>query len=271
MICDICNAELPQEKGFIYPVTVFRQILAKGFPMDEITVQMLCEGGMPRELAINSLRHEFMASPSDWFLCPRCAVKAESVCGRFPKLFKNKWPSGKCAFEVCYFPPELTHLNGIIPLRVVIDSSIGDEIGLYWMDRTSFIYDLGSLRPFQLFLKTGFFRSSNGPLMFLLFYIPDPAKSVQPFASVDFHINLFQPEMMDVLWDLSTQTHWHLTLLGAENKVVDFFEFENIFGLAQVLLAAEEIKQKVPCFDFMAVKQEFMDKYSLDDLYKMGK
>jgi len=107
--------------------------------------------------------------------------------------------------------------------------------------------------------------------MFLLFYIPDPAKSVQPFASVDFHINLFQPEMMDVLWDLSTQTHWHLTLLGAENKVVDFFEFENIFGLAQVLLAAEEIKQKVPCFDFMAVKQEFMDKYSLDDLYKMGK
>ena len=106
--------------------------------------------------------------------------------------------------------------------------------------------------------------------MFLLFYVPNPVNNDQPFASVDFHINLFQTEMMDLLWDLSTQSHWHLTLLGPENKVVDFFEFENNFGLGSALVTAEQIKEKVPCLDFMAVKIEFMDKYSLNDLYNIG-
>jgi hypothetical protein len=179
MICDICNVELPKDKGFIYPVTLFRQILAKKFPMDEITVQMLCDNGMPREIAINSLRQQFMTSQSDWFLCTRCAFKAESVCGQFPKLFNNKWLFRECNYEFYNFPPELIHINGILPLRIVIDLEIGEEIGLYWMDRTNFIYNLGSLRPFQLFLKTGFFRSANGPLMFLLFYVPEPVKNIR--------------------------------------------------------------------------------------------
>lgn len=267
MICDICSTELPENNGFIYSVNEFRQILAKGFPMDEVSIQMGLDVGITREVAAKTLRQQFMTSQTDWFLCRRCAFKAESICGNFPKYVKNKWPPENFKMKIHNFPYELIHLNGILPTRI-IDPSIGEEVVLYWMDRTDFVYELASLRPFQLFLKTGFFRSTNGPLMFLLFYIPNPWNTFEPFASVDFHIDLFNQDMLESLWDLAVQTHWHLVMLGALNQVIETFEFENNFDLASKLIIAEQIKEKTGFSDFMAVKQEFMDTYSLDDLYQ---
>ena len=94
---------------------------------------------------------------------------------------------------------------------------------------------LAAIHPFQLFLRSGLFRSDFGALMWMLFYVPNPAGDPQPFASVEYHLNPFEPSQVSLWHRLADQTHWHLTLIGVKNDVANFFEFENHYGLAEAL------------------------------------
>jgi len=61
-----------------------------------------------------------------------------------------------------------------------------------------------------------------------------------------------------------------LTLLGADNMVTDFFEFENLFGLDDALDKLEQACRGMVVTDFMAAKQAFWDRFTMDDLYAMS-
>jgi hypothetical protein len=167
-------------------------------------------------------------------------------------------------------PKEYAGLNGIAPMPAIIDLIVGEEVGLYWFDRTPFVRDLAAVRPFQLFLKTGAFRSDFGPLMWLLFYVPDPKPGPQPFAATECFINPANTQMMKTWRKLANQSHWHLTLVDANDEAVDFFEIENVFGLGEALDSMERCFQGMPVIDFNLAKQEFYERYSLDDLIAMS-
>lgn len=185
------------------------------------------------------------------------------------KLHNTKYTLGSGHFEVASFPPELAKIDGLTPIPAVIDLTVGEEVALYWLDRTPFVLQLAAVRPFQFFLRSGLFRSEFGPLMWMLFYVPDQSGGVPPFASVECHLNPAEPSQVSLWRRLANQTHWHLTLLGAGNHVADFFEFENSFGLAAALDTMEEACRGMRVTDFMRAKQEFWDTYSMDDLYAM--
>src|SRR6266446_10016225 len=138
---------------------------------------------------------------------------------------------GPGRFQVHDLPAELAGRSGMVLIPVFIDLTVGEDIGLYWLDRTPCVRELAAIRPFQLFLRGGLFRTDFGPLMWQLFYVPNPRPGPQPFASVECHLNPCDPRQVALWRKLADQTHWHLTLLGAGDKVEDFFEFENDFRL----------------------------------------
>ncbi len=161
-------------------------------------------------------------------------------------------------------------MDGLTPMSVVMDLTVGEEVALYWLDRTPFVHELAAIRPFQFFLRSGLFRSDFGPLMWMLFYVPNPAGDSQPFASVECHLNPSEPSQVSLWRRLAHQTHWHLTLLGAGDEVADFFELENCYGLADALDTMEQACRGMRVTDFMRAKQQFWDRYSMDDLYAMA-
>jgi len=186
------------------------------------------------------------------------------------KPHNTKFTLGRGRFEVSSFPPELAKIEGLAPLPAVLDLSVGEEVALYWIDRTPFIQQLAAIRPFQFVLRSGLFRSEFGPLMWLLFFVPNPEGEPQPFASVECHVNPSEPSQVALWRRLAHQTHWHLTLLGAGNEVADFFEFENSYGLAEALDTVAEVCRGMPVTDFMRAKQQFWDRYTMDDLWAMA-
>jgi hypothetical protein len=265
MLCDVCSTPTRREDGKVISPEDFRRLLAKGWGVHESNIRMVMESGLSRERALAMLSQHHAASQSPWFLCPECAAQAKNVMRHNTKL-----ALGPGHFKVHDFPQALAGQSGILPMPVIIDLTVGEEVGLYWLDPTPFIHDLAAVRPFQLFMRGGLFRSAHGPLMWLLFYVPNPKPEPQPFASVECHINPCDAEQVGIWRRLANQTHWHLTLLGAGNEVADFFEFENIFGLDDALDTMEQACGGMRVTDFMAAKQEFWDRFTMDDLYRMA-
>lgn len=184
-------------------------------------------------------------------------------------IFNNKWTFGNTKFTGITVPDPYKNFDGIFTLNVILDKSIGSEVVLYIRDETDFIYDISKVKPFELFMKSGIVRTDYGPLLFLLFFIPDPRFEDRPFAMFDIHLNPLKQEFLLPFYDLSRQSHWHLFLLNKKNEQVGFFEFENNYRLYQALQDVEEACKGMKSIDFWKAKEEFMNKYSLEELYLM--
>jgi len=265
LLCDVCNAPTTRDEGTVVSVEHFRRLLNKGWGVHESNIRMVMESGLSRQQARVLLAQQHTASHSPWLLCPQCAVQARNIL-----RLNTKLTLGPGKFEVERFPATLAGQSGILPMPVTIDLTVGEEVGLYWLDPTPFIRELAGVRPFRLFTRGGLFSSAHGPLMWQLFYVPNPKPQPQPFASVECHINPSDSKQVSVWRRLANQTHWHLTLLGAGNKVADFFEFENVFGLEEALDTMERTCRGMRVTDFTAAKQEFWDRFTMDDLYRMA-
>jgi hypothetical protein len=189
-------------------------------------------------------------------------------------MLNNKWTHGKTHFVLSSLPVYVRGAEGILPFRSIIDPQVGSETALLLFDRTPFIYELAKLKPFNLLLKTGLVHTSHGPSCFLLFYVPDPRRPGSVWVAIDAHINPLEVRHL-VMWrDLARQSHWHLILVDADDELVDFFEFENTFGLDETL---DQIGTMFPATTssfpekakFDEAKIEFSGTYSIEDLLKM--
>lgn len=89
------------------------------------------------------------------------------------------------------------------------------------------------------------------------------------FAGFETYINVFNPSILTTHLQLSRQSHWHLFLIDADNEVVDVFEFENCYDLEETLNRTIKLTRNSPRGDFMMAKQEFMNTFSVDDLFRM--
>jgi hypothetical protein len=105
--------------------------------------------------------------------------------------------------------------------------------------------------------------------MFLLFYIPNPRQPGSVFSAIDAHANPLDVQHMQIWRDLARQSHWHLLLVGANDELVDLFEFENVFGLEQAIKQVEAACAGMVEDSFDNAKAEFCSTYSIDDLLGM--
>lgn len=179
------------------------------------------------------------------------------------------WLDGKVDFGNIQLPSELSSAEGIIALPAVLSTTCGPEIILVHIDHSSFVHKLAKLSPYQLMLKTGAVKTNFGPLMFLLFYVPDPFNPHTPFSAVDCHINPTDIDSMAPWYGLANQTHWHYFIIDKEHDVQNFYEFENVYNLDNSLQKIEKMCKGMPIGDFEKVKADFCATYSLNDLYNM--
>jgi hypothetical protein len=182
-------------------------------------------------------------------------------------LLRNKWSHGQTEFVLPPLPAHLRGKEGLLPLDLVVDPQVGKEVALFLLDPTPFIHDLAALNPLTLQLKSGLYNTSYGPLLFLLFYVPDPIEPDRIFVGFDLHVNPFEVTHLEVWRQLARQTHWHLVLVGGDGQLVDFYEFENTYNLDRTLDYAVEATRGMPHGSFDMAKQEFISSVSVEDLF----
>lgn len=66
------------------------------------------------------------------------------------------------------------------------------------------------------------------------------------------------------------QTHLHLILVGPNDQLPDVYEFENSFGLGNLLGICESACSKYSGMDFEAAKHEYEATYDVMDLFREG-
>jgi hypothetical protein len=185
-------------------------------------------------------------------------------------MINNKWTHGTVHFVLPPLPPQFRTAEGIVPWRLALDPKVGSEMVLLLLDRTPFVHDLAKINPFDLRLKTGLVRTSHGPLCFLLFYIPDPTRPGSVYLAIDAHMNPLDTEHLVAWRDLARQSHWHLVLVGANDKLVDLFEFENGFDLGEALDQIDTACSSMAGGgSFDEAKAEFAASYSIENLLRM--
>jgi hypothetical protein len=79
MLCDVCNAQTTKDQSIYVAPSRFRELLAKGFGIDETNIRMLTDAGMSRDDAVAALTAQYSTSQSIWVLCPSCAAKAQAL------------------------------------------------------------------------------------------------------------------------------------------------------------------------------------------------
>ncbi len=184
-------------------------------------------------------------------------------------MIDNKWQHGPVYFEGLELGPVLSHHDGLLPFRVVLDPGVGTEVILVLHDQTDFMNKLKSIMPFRLFLKTGLARNEFGPLGFLLFWIQDPANPSDYVVAYDVYLNPTEQVQLKLWRDLASQTHWHLFLVGAAGKQEELFEFENGFGLNEFVADVDERCRGIEMVDFYLARDEFANKHSVRDIFNM--
>ena len=158
--------------------------------------------------------------------------------------------------------------SGIIPAPATVDPRFGIEMTLIMFDKTPFIHEIAQTNPFQLRLKTGVANTTFGPVGFLLFYVPDPMRPLQPVILMDYHIDPTNSQKLAPWRRLASQSHWHLVLIDSGPRVVDLLEFENVFGLDSAVDGMAEVCRPYPMKDFAQAKKEFCEMHSVMELFE---
>ncbi len=76
-LCDVCNATTSFGEGTAIAAEEFRELVGRGFEMDEGAVRRAAAFGISREQAIEGWKRDLVAgSPTGWLLCPTCSARA---------------------------------------------------------------------------------------------------------------------------------------------------------------------------------------------------
>jgi hypothetical protein len=182
------------------------------------------------------------------------------------KTFDNRFRHGKCHFELTGTTPAAAGMSGIRFEKVTLDEAIGPEIVVRLTDLTPFAHELKRSERFELRLKAGAAQTKVGPVLFLLWWIP-PVTNGKPFALYEQILNPTHVGVLEILRQITRQTHLHLILVGPGPELLDVYEFESTFGLEKLIPISESACQKYGTMNFIAAKQEYDRTHDLMELF----
>lgn len=181
----------------------------------------------------------------------------------------NRWRHGRTRFEIPALDDYIGPRDGFLPLPVILDPDVGEEVILVIRDQTPFMEELRKVEPFRLMMKNGCARNEYGPIVFFLFWVENPELAHQPFASWDCYLDPKNDTTVRTWRTLAGQTHWHLFLVGDGGQQENFFEFENNYGLGEALEFFDEACRNIATIDFNLAKARFMSENSIEDLFRL--
>lgn len=177
----------------------------------------------------------------------------------------NAFPKGqKWHFECDHWPTQApigVHLN-----TLTLMPQLGPETVLVLREDRKFMTELREHGPFRLNIKSGAVRTSDGPVIFMIWWF-SPTVDGAPYAAYELLLPLSPlPGISQVLEVGSRQTHLHLVILDEDHEIFDVVEFKNVYGLGVLLNTAREIGAYVKGYDFDLAKLAFSREFSLDRL-----
>lgn len=146
----------------------------------------------------------------------------------------NQWSIGKTKWARLPLPEHVFQQACVIPFPAMLDPHIGTETILCIIDPTDFIHELSAVKPFQLFISMGLIKTNYGPVVYVLYHVPNP-NSPEPVVILEQTLNPFDAKMLAPYHDLARQSHWHVFLVDGAGNEVSWFEFENNFRAASSL------------------------------------
>jgi hypothetical protein len=149
--------------------------------------------------------------------------------------------------------------------QLILDEEIGPEIVVMLTDLTPFAHELKEKLP-ALRLKSGVARTSIGPVLFLLWWIP-PVTNGEPFALFEHVLNPTHAGVLQILRQVARQTHLHLFLVGPDQELLDVYEFESDFGLDKLISISENACRQYGGMDFIGAKEEYDRTHELMQLF----
>jgi hypothetical protein len=182
-------------------------------------------------------------------------------------MLDNKWKHGKVHLELSQLPAILFAPPGIKAIPAVLDSSIGEETVLLLTEAKNEVSEFEGRNITRFTLKAGWVYTSYGPVLFFLFYFPNPITGNQ--VTYEISINPKDYKQLAIYERLSRQKYWHVVIADETGEVVNFFEFPNEYGLSETLQQVTSVCEKMQATDFMAAKAEYEIKYSVDQLLEM--
>jgi hypothetical protein len=185
------------------------------------------------------------------------------------RTFDNRFRHGKQFFELDRTSPAAIAMSGASFDKVTLDEEVGPEIVVMLTEPTQFADQLKQHEPFELRLKCGAAKTSVGPVLFLLWWIP-PITKGKPFALYEQILNPTHSGVLEMLREVATQTHLHLLLIGRDQALLGVYEFESTFGLQELIPVSESACQDYGGMDFIAAKEEYDHTYKLMELFDMG-
>jgi hypothetical protein len=159
--------------------------------------------------------------------------------------------------------------TGIALMRLVMEDGFGVETVLVLYDKTPYVSTLAEINPLELMLKSGMVRTSNGPVIFLFFYVPNADTPNDPDFAYVYHANPFDADQMATLRGLAHQSHWHVILVDADQIPQSVLEFDNDFPLAETLADNVDAISNMQPGNFLLAAREFGDKHTVQDLLNM--
>ena len=184
------------------------------------------------------------------------------------RIFDNRFRHGKRHFELAGTNPAAIEMPGARFEKATLDEEIGPEIIVMLTEPTQFADELKRHERFELRLKSGAAKTSVGPVLFLLWWIP-PVTNGKPFALYEQILNPTHSVVLEMLRQVATQTHLHLLLVGPGQALLGVYEFESTFELEELISVSESACQDYGNMDFIAAKEEFDRTYELMKLFGM--
>lgn len=182
-------------------------------------------------------------------------------------MLDNKWKRGKVHFELSKLSPILITSPGIKPIPAILDNSVGEEIVLLITERLEKVKEFHGRNMTSFMLKAGLVNTNFGPVCWLLFFFPVPLTGGQ--VTYENVINPSDRQQLSIYERLSQQKYWHVVIADDTGEVVNFFEFPNKYGFAEILKQVQSVCSNKHVVDFVAAKGEYEGEYSIDDLLNM--
>ncbi len=177
---------------------------------------------------------------------------------------ENRWKGGRVHLVLPPLPPHLQGQSGALFQSYVFSEEVGEGIALLLIDDPEFAKQLGALTPFHLNAKCGAVRTSAGMIAFILWSVSSRNGHV-----VDYEHTLdpFSAGTTEMLHSVARQRYLKVIVLDSVHSETEGFrEFENNFGMDDLVSALTQLVSHEPPADFEETHAALRAEFSLEDL-----
>ena len=191
----------------------------------------------------------------------------ENTSGSFSVRKNNKWAHGTVRLEIPPLSSELQGQTGCLFQEAVFDLDVGNEVYLLVLEDSQFGPAVAATRPFRVLCTTGLIRTTHGLVVFLVWTVAQDSPNETQYEQF---LNPNSIEAIRLLSAAGLQSHLKVVIVDTlSSAVLDYFEFENVYGFDRVVEVAASSIGHEPVSDFALAQQEVVSQYSMEDLLNM--